>query len=113
MLRKFKITVKRVAVFILAVFGRVVPADLRSRFVDAAAIVGSKVFTNGVDQQEPIVVFSKDGRMLMEQIPAKVVKILGVCWPVDRQRKVPTTLGRAIFAEYFTGFEFVTLYLAW
>jgi len=83
--RGFKVPVKRVSVFVLTIFRCVVPADLRSRLVNATTIVVPEMFTDGVDQQEPVIVFGENRGVLVHQVPTKVIESPGGFRTVNRQ----------------------------
>ena len=61
-----KVSVESIAIVILAVNSSIILTDLGARFVNAATVVFSEVFTGGVHQKEPIVVFCEHRGILMQ-----------------------------------------------
>ena len=86
----------------LAVRRGIIAANLRARVVDSATMVRLQVFAICVNEQVPRAILDKDRRSVVKQVPTDKVQILlgGRC--IDRQSKVSTTLGRAVFAERLT-----------
>ena len=86
-------------VFEFALDGRVIATDLRSCLVNATSIVILQVFAGGVDEQVPVVVFNKNGRPVVQQVPTHEVEIPAIDRYLNRQRKIMATFGGAVFAE--------------
>jgi|TARA_B110000467_G_C18297882_1_gene469256 hypothetical protein len=93
-----EVTVEGISIVILAVDGGVILADLWASFVNAAAVVLSKMFTGTVNQEKPIVVFREHGGIFMQQIPADVAKRLGSFRAINGKGKILTAFGRAMIA---------------
>jgi hypothetical protein len=65
----FEIPIKRVIVFIFALFGGVFAAYIGSRFIDATAVIRLQMFASCMYQQVPAIVFGKYGGAIMKQVP--------------------------------------------
>ena len=107
----FKVPVKRVTVVVFTILRCVVAANLRPCLIDATTIVIAKMFACRVDQQEPVIVFRKYGGVLMHQVPTEIVERSGRFRAVNRQGKITAAFCRAVVAEDFALFQFITLNL--
>jgi len=86
-----------------AVVGQVIAADLRTRVVDAASMIGLQVFASGMDEEVPDVVLDKHGGAIVEQVPSHEVEILFATGLFDGEGKVTAAFCRAVIAEALAG----------
>ncbi len=112
LLAGFKVPIVSVVVFVLAILGRIVSADLGPRLVDATTIVVLQVFAFCVNQNEPRVAFGEHAGKIMQQIPSQIVKICRSSGLVDRQGKISAAFSRTVGTEDFVGFKFTSLDLS-
>ena len=90
-------------VFIFALFGRVIPADVRPCFVCHAAVVLAEQLALVMDEQEPGIALDEHGRPFVEQKPADKLELAPVLRRVDREREITATLARAVRTKHFAG----------
>ena len=86
-------------VFEFTFCGGVVAANLRSRFVDTASMIGLKMLAGGVDQKVPVFTLNKNRCPVVQQIPADEVKISPIDRFIDCESEVMAALSCAIFAK--------------
>lgn len=84
---------------VLAAVGRVAATNVRSRFVDAAAVVGQQMLAVCKHLNVPVVSIHEDGRLAVHQEPADVVVVLPSCRFRDAEGVVAAALRRAIAAK--------------
>ncbi len=109
---RFQIKIVGPILFIFAVVGRVVTTNLRSRFVDAAAIVRLQVLADGVDQQIPIVLLFENAGPVVQQKPSQVFQLLEGIGRFDGHGKIAAALGNAVFAQRLALGQFVAVDLS-
>jgi hypothetical protein len=102
LLRRLEVTLVRPIVFVLAVIGLVLAANLRPDIVDRAAVVRQQVLALGMDHQVPVAVFHKHGRSIVQQVPADEVEIPASLGRFDGQREIPAAFSRAVVAHVLT-----------
>jgi hypothetical protein len=85
--------------FVLALGGGVLAADTRPTVIDLAPVVVAKVLARRVDQEVPGIFFDKDGRPVVEQEPAEIVKLPPCSRGVQGEGEVPAALGGAVAAQ--------------
>ncbi len=100
----FEVSIESIAVVILAVDSGIILADLRTSFINAAAVVLLEVFAGAVNEKEPIIVFCKHGGVFMQEIPADEAESLSSFRAIDRKGKILTAFGRAMIAQNLSWF---------
>ena len=103
LLWRFKILFVGRIFVVLAVVGCVLAADFWSRVIDPTAVIRLQMFTLGMHQQVPRLVFDKHACPLMQQEPPHEVKISHGIGGVDGQCKVTAAFRRAVLAEDLAG----------
>lgn len=84
---------------VFAIVRRVLAADLGTRHINTAAIIGLEMFADGVYQEIPTVVFDEHASLTMQQEPTYVVEVLTAIGGVDGEREIPAALGVAVVAQ--------------
>ena len=105
---RFKILLIRVTVVVLTFVGRVVATNLRTCFVNSAAVVVLKMATNRVHKQIPRSIFNENARLFVKQVPSDIFKISKIAGSLDRKREVSTAFGGAMFAQIFACWQVFT-----
>ena len=77
----------------------IVAANLWAGVIDPAPVVRLQMLAVGVYQQIPSTILNKNGRSIVQQIPADEVQILLARGSIDGQREIATTFCGAVFAK--------------
>ena len=111
LLRGLEVVVVDPVVFVLAVLGMVVAADLGSGFVSAAAVIVVQMLAAVVDEQVPVAVFEEHGRSLVQQVPADVLEILPGGGGLDGEGEIAAALAGTVGAEDLAGLQLLAMRL--
>lgn len=103
LIRRLEVLLKNKEIVVFAFFRRIFAADLRAFLVNAASIIRAEFFTNVMDEEIPCPLLHKDGRALVIEVPPDKIELFIVRRRVDRQRKISTTLARAVSAKFLGG----------
>ena len=105
LLLTFKEHVIEAVAVILAIIGRVFPANSRTLLVHAAKIVRLQMVANVVNHQEPGLAIDEQRDFSVDHVPAEVIEIFPSYRPFDWQCEVLATFGGAVLAKNLTRFE--------
>lgn len=111
LLRRLKVAIvsKR---FVELAFGcRVIATNLRTRVIDAAAVIILEMFTSRMNQQIPGRVFHEHGGPIVQQVPTHKIEIALGLRRVDCQREVLAAFACAMVAQILTRFQLAAIKL--
>jgi len=91
--------VVRPVLFVLAIDGRMIAANLRPRFIDAAAVIGQELAAFVMNLDVPLLLFDEDAGAFVQQKPAQNIKILAPRRRIELQRKIAAAFGNAMVAQ--------------
>jgi hypothetical protein len=98
------------SVFVFAIFRRIVAANGRPGFVNAAKVVVAQLFARGMHQQKPIPILRENRCPIVKQKPTNELEIPPSLWRFDGQGEIAAAFRRAIAAKHFAGLQILAMY---